>query len=164
MNLCKQIEQAFAHRGKPNNVVERRDPVTPEQEDALNFQGRDWREISWQEWERNRDAFFAFTPDAFAYYLPSILSITSQEKAKWLTAADSFLRVLDRSPNIHHWDNFIVTRLIGLEISEFEAIKAWLLSLSGREPDFDEDLLTRAYETIDLLKLETEKVRNLIGR
>jgi hypothetical protein len=94
--------------------------------------------------------------------LPSILLVTARNPGNWLGAADALLGVLNRSPDIYHWDNFIEKRLFALEAEEYEAIKAWVLSLSGTEIFGDEDALARSYETVDLLQRETERVRRLL--
>jgi hypothetical protein len=163
MSLFEQIERAFAHRSKPRRLVAPRDPVTPEQQDALQFDERDWRDITWEDWAKNPDAFYAFTPEAFVYYLPSILSVSAKNPDRWLTVADALLQVLDRSPEVYHWDAFLTNRLVGLETAEYAAIKAWLLSLSGRPSNAAEDSLMRSYETVELLTHETERLRRLIG-
>lgn len=164
MTLRADIEQAFAARQRPSNLVEQRSPVTAEQHDALWFAGRDWREIGWRDWEEHSGAFYAFVPEAFIYYLPSILLGAMDAPGSQLQAADALLGVLDRSPVVYHWDAFITKRLLGLEPNEYEAMKAWVLSLSGLAEFLDEDSLTRAYETVDLLAHETTRLRGLLNR
>jgi hypothetical protein len=163
MNLPQQIEHAFGNRAKPTELIEEQDSVTPEQKDSLWFSGRDWRDITANDWEEHRDAIYAFTPKAFAYYLPSILVVSSQRPDQWFAPADSLLQMLDRSPVVEYWDSFITTRLIGLQAEEYEALKEWLLSLSGHKGHDAEDALSRALETVDLLQKETERVRVLLG-
>lgn len=163
MTLLRQIEQAFGDRPKPSKLVEERVPVTPEQMDALWFGGRDWRDITWRDWESHRDAVYAFTAEAFAYYLPSILALSCSRPDQWFAPADGLLQVLDRSPVVGYWDAFITTRLVGLRTAEYEVLKEWLLSLSGRKGPDAEDTLGRALDTVDLLQKETERLRALIG-
>lgn len=163
VTLLRQIEQAFGDRKKPSKLVEERVPVTPEQKDALWFGGRDWRDVTWSDWESHRDAVYAFTPEAFAYYLPSILTLSSVHPDQWFAPADGLLQVLDRSPVAEYWDAFITTQLVGLRTAEYEVLKSWLLSLSGHKGSDAEDTLGRALDTVDLLQKETERVRALIG-
>jgi hypothetical protein len=101
-------------------------------------------------------ALSAFVPEAFRYYLPSVLTLTIGG-LKGLIAAESLISILDRMPVPHYWDNFLTSRLLGLEPKEYEAIRQWLLSLSGTEDGHLEDQLVRAYETVDLLEAETER-------
>ncbi len=163
MNLRSQIDAAFASRPRPSNLVEPRLPITPEQRDALSFAGRHWREIGWQDWVRHPDAFYAFVPEAFIFYLPSLLLGALDAPQGQLLAADALIGVLDRSPEPYHWDAFMTARLIGLELPEYEAMKAWVLSRSGAAGTHDEDSLMRAYETLDLLAREGAKLRQLLG-
>lgn len=158
MKLHQQIERAFGHRIKPGTVVDVLVPNMPDIEDALWFSGRDWRSISVEDWDQHPDAIYFFNPEAFAYYIPSVLSLTSGGNAGWTMVADSLLISLDRSPGVANWDNFITRNLVGLTIDEYEAIQAWLLSLSDSNRVWEENGLTRAYETVELLKSESEKL------
>lgn len=162
MSLCQQIEQAFGYRSKPNRLVEPKIPVTPEQKDALWFDGRDWREITRKDWGNHRDALYAFTPEAFAYYLPSILCLSSQSPSQWFSPTDTLLQILDRSPVVEYWDAFIVTRLVGLKAMEYEALKSWLMWLAEHQDSNSEDALGRAFDTVDLLQKETTRVRDMV--
>lgn len=163
VTLLRQIEQAFGDRPKPSKLVEERVPVTPEQRDALWFGGRDWRDVTWSDWESHRDAVYAFMPEAFAYYLPSILALSYGHPDQWFAPADGLLQVLNRSPVVEYWDAFITTRLVGLRAAEYEVLKEWLLSLSGHKDSDTEDALSRAFDTVNLLQKETERVRAFIG-
>jgi hypothetical protein len=158
LSLREKIEKAFVERQKPTRLVESRAPVTSEQQDALWFDNRDWREITWQDWEIHRDAFYAFTPEAFAYYLPSVLVLSSQFPDQWFWPVDALLQVLDRSPVVEYWDDFLTTRLLGLRTPEYEVLTEWLLSLSELGTAASEDSLGRAFDTIDLLQRETGRI------
>ena len=119
--------------------------------------------VTWDEWEAHRDAFFSFTPEAFAYYLPSILCLSIQFPGQWFAPVDSLLKILDRSPVVEYWDAFVVTRLVGLKTTEYEALKEWLLWLSDQPMLGSEEDLGRALDTIDLLQSETNRVRLMVG-
>lgn len=162
MTMRAQIEAAFAMRKYPAMLVEPRSPVTPEQRDAIWFAGRHWLEVAWQDWQSHPDAFYSFVPEAFVFYLPSMLIGAMTAPKGELLAADALIGMLDRSPEPYHWDAFMTARLVGLEPSEYEVLKAWLLWRSAAVETSDEDSLTRAYETIDLLAQETERVRILL--
>jgi hypothetical protein len=162
MNLQQRIKQAFADRAKPTRLIDAQEPVTPDQKDSLWFSGREWQDVTWDDWESHRDALYAFTPEAFAYYLPSILCLSSQSPEKWFWPADSLLQVLDRSPVVEYWDSFILTRLVGLKTPEYEVLKEWLLVLSEQQGINSEDTLGRAFDTVNLLQNETSRVRMMI--
>lgn len=164
MSALDKIERAFSRRSMPTNFVQVKEPITPEQKDALRLAGRDWHDLTWDDWSRNPDAIYAFTPEAFTYYLPSVLSVTAINRDRWLSVADALLQMLDRSPEVYQWDLFMTKRLLGLQPEEYEVIKEWLLSLSGC-CFVSEDALVRSFETVDLLERETERVRrNLVGK
>lgn len=157
MSMSTKIEHAFGCRSAPAQTVALGKPVTPEQKDALWFEGRDWREITRRDWEQHPDAFYAFSPEAFLYYLPSILLAVTEKPEEYFEPANALLGILDRTSNIDHWDAFIKNRLFGLSIEEYESLKAWVLSFSGGNPYLDEDAIERCYETVELLERETER-------
>ena len=162
MTFHHKIKQAFAERSIPTMLVEIKTPVTPEQNDALWFKGQNWEEITWEDWDIHRDAFYAFTPEAFAYYLPSIICISIEFPQKWFLPVDSLLHILDRSPVVEYWDNFIVTRLIGLKQKEYEMLKEWILLLSENPPAGLDVDFGRVFDTVDLLESETNKIRKIL--
>jgi hypothetical protein len=91
------------------------------------------------------------------FFLLSTLDAPGQ-----LQVEEALLGILDRSPEVYNWDEFITTRLLGLASEEYEVLKSWILSQSGLPHVQDEDRLTRAYETAELLARETAKVRGLL--
>ncbi len=56
---------------------------------VLGFAGRHWREIGWPDWESHPDAFYAFVPEAFIFYLPSLLLGALDAPQGQLLAADA---------------------------------------------------------------------------
>ena len=53
MGLAEVIEKAFAGREMPAKVTDSdcTTPIYPGLEDALWFSGRNWREITWNDWK-----------------------------------------------------------------------------------------------------------------
>jgi hypothetical protein len=143
-------------------VVNANAPSTCDVCDAQWFAGRDWSELDWDEWIAHSSAFYTFTPQAFAYYLPSIMLLSASRPNDWFAPADSLLQILDRSPAVENWDAFLTTRLVGLKCDEYEAIKAWLLHLSAGSAYLDH--LDRSFDTVDLLEHETERLRRVVRR
>ncbi|GLH80853.1 hypothetical protein SSBR45G_57620 [Bradyrhizobium sp. SSBR45G] len=156
LRLVRQIECAFAHREKPEVLINRPVPVADD-EDALWFAGRDWREITPRDWRDHSDAFFRFTPDAFRYYLQSILCLVAKNPDETLLVADALIDCLDRTPNPEWWDQFLLDRLCGLQMDEYDAISAWIAMLSESSKLYDGDSLLRAYQTIHLMHADAEK-------
>jgi hypothetical protein len=131
MNLAEKIERAFAGRRMPVDLVEPADLICPDSdvEDTLWFTGRDWHQITWQDWQAHSSAFYFFVPDAFAYYLPSLLLLSSQNPGDTLMAADSLISELDRSPDPQWWTDGLVRRFLGLNSAELSVLKEWLLQV-----------------------------------
>ena len=68
MSLIKKIEAAFAHRQMPAEVVnmEGRYQIDSDVDDALWFQGRDWRSLTRDDWEKRHWGVIFLSPHAFA--------------------------------------------------------------------------------------------------
>ena len=174
MNLAEKIEQAFAGRQKPLNLVEAANLVYPDcdVEDGLWFTGRDRYEITWQNWQEHSSAINFFVPDAFAYYLPSVLLLSSQNPADALMAADLLISELDQSPDPEWWTDGLLRRFLGLNPAELNVLKEWLLQVceyvaykglgfAGSGPG---DTFGRAFDTVDLLLREVERRRLTDGQ
>jgi hypothetical protein len=169
MNLAEKIERAFAGRRMPLDLVEADNLIYPDSdvEDTLWFTGRDWHQITWQDWQEHSSAVYFFVPDAFAYYLPSLLLLSSQNPGDALMAADSLISELDRSPDPQWWTDGLVRRFLGLNSAELSVLKEWLLQVCeyisykglGFAASGPGDKFGRAFDTLDLLQKEVERRR-----
>jgi hypothetical protein len=120
MNLAEKIERAFAGRQMPLDLVGAGNLVHPDSdvEDALWFIGRDWHDLTWQDWQEHSSAIHCFVPDAFAYYLQSVLLLSSQNPGEDLMAADSVIYELDQSPDGEGWTEGLVSRFLGMNLEQ----------------------------------------------
>jgi hypothetical protein len=101
VKLSERIERVFSTRLKLAQVrlADEVIQLDDDEEDALWFSGRDWHEITWQNWQEHSDAIFFFDPEPFVYYLPSILLLSAQNPNESLNAGDSLIGELDRTPD-----------------------------------------------------------------
>jgi hypothetical protein len=166
VKLSEKIERVFSHRPKPaqvrlaDEVIQLDDDV----EDALWFSGRDWHELTSQNWQEHSDAIFFFDPEAFAYYLPSILLLSVQNPNEPLNAADSLIGDLDRTPDPEEWSEAFVSRFLELNLAELDTLKEWLLQVceyvpyrgSGIAASGPGDRVGRADDTVELLEEEVK--------
>ncbi|MDR1276054.1 MAG: hypothetical protein LBL72_06710 [Candidatus Accumulibacter sp.] len=162
-DLCKQIEHAFRNRPTPDRLIDDATPL-PARDDARYFSGKNWREISRRDWEAHPRVLCAFSPEAFVYYLPSILLLTTRNPRERLQVAETLLSLIDRGTE----DDFIKRRFLVLDAEECEAIQSWILSLSGRNIFGcrnifgSEDKFARLYEAVDLLQQEVGQQKRLL--
>jgi hypothetical protein len=155
LSFREKVENAFVIRKQATRLICECGTVTPEQQDALWFDRRDWRDVTWAEWQAHRDAFYAFTPETFIYYLPSILLLSLHNTNRGLLPADALLQLLDRSPTIEYWDEFLVSRLLGLQTPEYEVLIDWAIALAETGTIESGDSLGRAFDTIYLLRQQS---------
>jgi hypothetical protein len=157
MSLIQQIEVAFESRARPREVTPRWHPDTSEYEEALRFKGQDWKALGATFLRKNSDALYALTPDAFCYYLPAFLIAGVGVGQDAIFLAGGIVGMLDRSPNPEFWDDFFLTRWCALKKPECLAIQEWLLSRSDDVTDRENDELSRAFDTVQLLIKKEEQ-------
>jgi hypothetical protein len=167
MKIADKIGRAFAGRQMPLNLVKAANLAHPDcdVEDALWFSGRDWHELKWQDWQEHSSAIYFFVPDAFAYYLPSVMVLSIQNPLEELMVADSLISDLDCSPDPEGWTDTLVTRFLLLNRAELDVMREWLLQLCEYEPyrgyglaaSGAGDKFGRAFDTLDLLQKEVER-------
>lgn len=161
MELVRQIEDAFAHRQKPRDVVPRKYPGTDEYADAGHFEGKEWKAVDLNLIMRNQDAIYAFTPQAFLYYLPAFLTVPVLENRPELLTNQAIVTMLDRSPNTEFWDQFFVDRFSVLTDQELSALEGWILWLTDSGSGyFSDESLSQSLPTIDLLRKGSWLVRH----
>jgi len=172
MDLIAKIAAAFAHRRIPAEVVEMegRFHVDSDVEKAPWFAGRDWRTITRDDWQQRYSAVFFLSPEAFAYYLPSLLIVTVQNPRSYPElAVDSFIGLLDHTPAMEFLDAHLIDRFLGLTDAEFDAIKEWLLFVCENVPfgawgsaaSGPGEIFGRAFDTVTLLQEEARRRRAL---
>jgi len=162
-----RVQEAFAHRSPPARAVdlEGRYQIDSDVEEGLWFNGRDWHDITWKDWQEHFNAITYFSNEAFAYYLPSVLLLSLENPNEILDAAQSLLLELDRSPSTEGWNESFARRLFGLRSQEYELIKEWLLQMCEYAPyrrrgvagSGPGDAFGRAFETVDLLQKESAR-------
>lgn len=169
MKLAENIERAFSNRPKPPRVrlAEGVFQLDFEVEEALWFSGRDWHELTWQDWQKHSSAIYFFDSEAFAYYLPSVLLLSAQHPGEELTAAYSLISQLDCSPDPEGWPEGFASRFLGLHRAELDVMKEWLVQVCeyavyksyGLAASGPGDTFGRAFDTVDLLAREVERRR-----
>ena len=169
MNLAEKIEHAFSSRPKPAQTID--DGILQldsDVEEALWFSGRDWHQLTWQDWQEHSCAITFFNPEAFAYYLPSVLTLSTQNPSDSLMAADSVISYLDQSPDPDGWIDGLVHHFLGLKLAELNVLKEWLLQICeyeayrgvGIAASGPGEILGRVFDTVDLLQKEAERRRH----
>ena len=146
----------------PSKVIEDIPPghMDSDYEDALSFAGRDWRGITSDDWRRHSCAVNFLSPEAFRYYLPSLLTLTVKDPANYPDLAfESLISFLDCTPDPEYWTVGMAIRFSQLTLEELEVMKEWLVfacenlpqsgvGISAKGPG---DRLGRAFDTIALL-------------
>ena len=124
MKIAEKIEHVFSHRTKPAEVrlADGVFQLDSDVEEALWFSGRDWHELSWQDWQEHSSAIYFFDAETFAYYLPSVLALSAQNPDGTLNAADSLINELDQSPDSEGWSEGFANRFLELNRAELNLL------------------------------------------
>lgn len=155
-SLKNKIKEAFSPRKKPSIFLDSSKVISIDDDakDALWFCNKNIESISLNDWNIHHGAFYAFNPEAFIYFLPSVLILSLDEDGDNLIPACSFLDILDRTPNPEYWDDFFIDRLCKLTKEEYSVIKEWLIEKSQKSL-WNEESLGRAFDTVSLLEKRT---------
>lgn len=152
------IQRAFAHRAPPATMTDSLQLSDVEYAEVMSFEGQTWSQIRFDAVERNSDAVFWFSPEAFAYFLPGFLSAGLRENRCDANAYDALIGMLDRSTEVEHWDDFFSPRFGLLTLPELRAFSAWVDWFETLQPDaFFPNTFDRARETLLLLELHQQE-------
>ncbi len=167
MTFAENIERVFAHRVMPDAVVDMtgRFQIDSDVDEALWFAGRDWHNITWEDWQKHPAAIIFFSKEAFGYYLPSVLLLSLENPQQALDPAETLIWELDRSPSTEGWDDNFADHFLGLNPTELGVVKEWLLQICEYTPykrvglaaSGPGDTFGRAFDTLDLLQKEVKR-------
>ncbi|HEV7570811.1 MAG TPA: DUF6714 family protein [Thermoanaerobaculia bacterium] len=156
VNTLQLIEEAFSHRRMPGLFPVSEQMAPHEYDDVISFWGIPWSAVTGSQLQEHFETIFWWTPEAFCYYLPGILSAGIRENKPWLIVNNSLIDMLDRSPDPSSWDDFFIARWAQLTAKECEATQAWLLWVASLDNgSYWEGSLSRAFDTLELLKQRT---------
>ncbi len=152
-SLLNALSEAFGERRRPETLIGSDQLSKDELAEVMSFSGKHWSEVTCETLAENHGAVFWFSPEAFCFYLPGILSCGVAAERPDLLAYDAILGMLDRSPEPAYWDDFFLARWPLLGVEECAACQAWLRWLASVGADLHrESSVFRALETLDLLK------------
>lgn len=147
------IDSAFSDEPPPSEVTDSLQLSEIEYEEVMSFDGMRWRDVTFARIERNCDAVFWFSPEAFCYFLPGIMAAGLRENRWDTNAYDSLIGMLDRGAMPDYRDDFFVPRWPRLSADQVEAVAAWARWLQAVEPEaFQSNTGERVHATLELLK------------
>ncbi|MBT8145756.1 MAG: hypothetical protein KJN90_02830 [Gammaproteobacteria bacterium] len=149
----KLIRSAFANRETPTEITDSNQLSDSEYQEVISFEGLQWQDVSVALVEQAPDSVFWFSPEAFCYYLPGVLSAGISTGRSDLLYSDALIGCLDRSPELDYWDDFFYPRFTLLSAEEINAVSAWARWMALVEPEaYLEFTYQRVQGTLDLLR------------
>lgn len=153
MNFLDDLEIVFSGRVFPEVVCSVAGVSKDELEEVESFCSSACDGLSVDLLEFYFDVVCLLSPDAFIYFLPKIIRCSVDEGCPGLLVNQSFVRMLDRSPDPEMWDDFFISRWAVLSKDECGVIEEWLLWLAASDPELYSDAsIDRALGTISLIK------------
>ena len=147
------IGKAFADRAPPSAITDSMQLSDVEYDEVMSFDGMVWRDVAFDQVEKNADAVFWFSPEAFCYYLPGLFAAGLKDNRWDTNAYDSLIGMLDRSPEPDYWDDFFRPRWPLLSHQEIEAVRSWVRWFESVLPDaFRSNTYQRVDDTLTLLQ------------
>lgn len=113
--LPKEVEGASLYREDALKAIER-------------FIGKPWMHIQLADLIESEEAFFFFTPEAYRYYLPSVM-LPVLEDAIYPEILDTILHTLVRSPNYEQWEDGFKVIWNGFTVPQLEAMELFIVHL-----------------------------------
>jgi len=153
--MHQKIASAFGHRPRPI-VVTNVDVCSSLRDDALHFEGKNWESVSANDWMRYGDAFFGFSPEAFVYYLPSILGLSLERSKELFAAADALITALDTSADPDIWPEWFSQRFGLLTADELEVLMDWSAHYLSEHSTGEGSESARVTDTLAMLELQLE--------
>lgn len=148
-----QVQSAFSDRAPPKKITDSKQLSDSEYAEVMSFEELKWREVSVALIEQAPDAVFWFSPEAFCYYLPGVLTAGLRAGRSDLLYFDSLIGCLDRNPEPDYWDDFFFPRFTLLSPEEITAVSAWAHWMELVEPDgYHELTYQRVKGTLELLR------------
>jgi hypothetical protein len=138
MNLSEQIYNAFKFNVMPDSVVCDVNTEPSDMYDAISFKGVAWQDITLENWINHSSALFSFTSDAFKYYMPSLLIRSLECNFMRISAANTFLEMLDTSGIYDYFDEFLIDRFMGLKSIQYSVISDWAKLFIRTTKEYDE--------------------------
>lgn len=149
----ERIENAFRNRKLPKDIHENPFIDSFELEQANQLASYNWEQIDCDLLEEYFDIFPLLTPEAFVYYIPSVIKASLVENEVNLLIIDSFLNMLDRSPDWKNWDEFFIERWPLLTEAEYDVFTDWLLWMKCKlHESYYKEKISRSIDTIKLVK------------
>jgi hypothetical protein len=126
------VRKAFEWRKAPTSVVHALSElpfISTDERDALWFQSRDWRDLTWDQWNEYFRGLFFFTNEALAYYMPSIILVSMEPRNDKMLAADSLLMRLQNGIICAVGDFKLRADMMQLTREECDVLARWLQHL-----------------------------------
>lgn len=151
-DLIRKICAAFDHRPLPAVAADDTRPFLTDRQEATRLNGKSREELDWHFLQKNSDALYAMTPQAFRYYLPKFLVIALQDGDVSPLFISPVFMMLDPGPDETYWNVDFRQKWLGMTLGEYDAVAEWLVRMASiNDGDWDDVVLARAFDTVQRL-------------
>ena len=156
----EQLRLAFPVEPVAEVLFDRRYPCDSDQDDAALLQGLAWTEVKPEFWRDHWWGLTSLRPEAFVYYLPSLLDVSVTDDLPYDMARDSLIHMLDTSADPGTIPHFTWNRILLLTPPQFECLERWCKIVASNGWFRDPLQQERTELTVKVLKDLAEKGSN----
>jgi cytosine/creatinine deaminase len=135
----ENVRRAFSWRKIPEFVMSAGPTAqisSSDEEDAQRLLSRDWRDLTWDDWDEIFRGLFYITHEEVAYYMPSIMLLSMEEHNQPMLAVGSLLMMLSKGVTCEGSGNDANEDLLRLTNEECGVLAGWLQYLCSR-PEYE---------------------------
>jgi hypothetical protein len=159
-DFAGQLRRAFPAEPVPAVVVDDTFPCDPDRDDAVLLQGLAWPEVAADFWRDHWWGLTSLLPEAFVYYLPSLLEISIKDGLPYDMPRKTLIHTLDTSADLGTIPNFTLERMLILSSAQFDCVEAWC-GIVAAKGWFDDRLQQERVElTVMVLREEAQRRPN----
>jgi hypothetical protein len=151
-----QLRRGFPIEPVPEVLFDKRYPCDSDQDDAALLQGLLWTHVVPEFWRDHWWALTSLRPQAFVYYLPSVLGVSVTDDLPYDMARDSLIHMLDTSADPATLPHFTWDRMLLLRPPQFECLETWCEIVASKGWFHDALQQERVELTVMILKAEAE--------
>lgn len=148
MSLDDELFAVFGQLPPPTNLVGKHNIAPNDWLDIGAFEGRNWWDLCAEDWNSNMDAIFEFSPEAFVYYLPSLVHLSIINPTSNITSVGALLLFLDTYAPSQYRNEFFNDRLSRLSNEQVAIIKKWVIHLLEYPQFFKKEVLERIFDSL----------------
>lgn len=124
-DLNEKLREAFPEEPVPLRLFDLTYVPDSDRSDASLLLGVKWPRVDEEFWFEHWPSYYAFSPEAFRYYLPSMLEVTALNNIRYDQLFNCIVNSLNTSGDVSIFPEFIVSRFVLLRKEQSICVDYW---------------------------------------